>query len=170
MTRRIGIRTVAMSALAAATLTVGLTQLAPSADGASEDEQHLATPDGKRLPTHAATTATISVKDAKVESVNGDDRTITLVLGTEAGIGGKVQSATDPEHRIMREEGGRLISQMHPTRLAALPVASDARIRIGGKEGKLADLKAGMHVSLDLGPTANGLRIEVKGLAAELAS
>jgi hypothetical protein len=74
---------------------------------------------------------------ARVEQVNPKERVLTVSLGgtLAGGLGGS--------------SGGVGVSK-NAVRLENLPVAKDARVVVGGREGSLADLKAGMHVSLRL--------------------
>jgi hypothetical protein len=75
--------------------------------------------------------------EARVEQVNPKERVLTVSLGgaLAGGLGGS---------------GGGVGVFKNVIRLENLPVAKDARVVVGGREGRLADLKAGMHVSLQL--------------------
>jgi hypothetical protein len=55
--------------------------------------------------------------------------------------------------RITQPEGGVLIS----SKFVGVPVTADAKIKLGDKEGKVADLKADMSVILQLVEDQGGL-------------
>jgi hypothetical protein len=82
-----------------------------------------------------------------------------------------VVKGTSRVHTTMEGDSLRVLldssrsMQQKETKLEGLPVARDARIVIKGKPGKLADLRAGMRVTLELG--ADGGQVVVKSIKVE---
>jgi len=74
------------------------------------------------------------------------------VLLEEITVKGKHRFVTGT-YRKTQPLGGEIIS----SRLVDLPVAKNAKIRIGDKEGKLSDLKAKMSVTFQLVPDQGGV-------------
>jgi hypothetical protein len=108
----------------------------------------------------------LKIEGAKCEVLKGVTvrlRDVTALPGEKVKLEGlKVHLLAEPK----KLEGVRLQVATPPeTKLEGLPVGKDARILIKGRPGKLADLKAGMRITLELG--MEGERLVVKSLKAE---
>jgi RNA polymerase sigma factor (sigma-70 family) len=73
----------------------------------------------------------------------------------------KLDSVTLPQLDTVKLQ----VATPSETKLEGLPVAKNARILIKGKPGTLSELKAGMHITLELG--IEGERLVVIGIKAE---
>jgi RNA polymerase sigma factor (sigma-70 family) len=128
-------------------------------------------------PKEAARADTLTLKNLVVDTINAARSTIG-VAGPKRPVAVKIRFPSELKLKVEGQAKPLVLKLNGPLdgvavvqpgqnqmKLAGLPVARDARITIKGAAGKLADLKVGMRVSLELG-TAEG-QLVVRRIEAE---